>query len=69
MNAVAFLEQLANNTHHGAAINELVNKQSDEIKKAFLANDTESLKKQISDTEHFANNVAVAYVHTVVPQA
>jgi hypothetical protein len=63
MNAVTFLEQLANHTHHGAAINELISKQSDEIKKAFLANDTESLKRQISGVECCANNILVAFVH------
>ena len=64
MNTVAFLEQLANNTHHCTAINDLVSKQPDAIQKAFLANDAEGLKKHVSDTEYYANNVAVVCAMT-----
>jgi hypothetical protein len=62
MNAVSFLEKLANNVHHAEIVGELISVQSDQIKEAFLANNAENLKKQLSPTERFADNVAVVSV-------
>jgi hypothetical protein len=62
MNTVCFLEKLANDVHHSDIFNELISMQSTQIKEAFVANNNDALKKQLSDKEHFADNVAVVSI-------
>ena len=55
MDIVTIFEKLANSAHYRSRMNELIAEQPEEIKKAFLTNDGESLKKQYSDEGYLAN--------------
>ena len=59
MDIVKFLEQLANNVHYGKIIVSSFNEQSEEIKKAFLTNDIQLLKKQFQTDEYLAHSTRV----------
>lgn len=65
MSLINLIEKLANNTHHHQENHSLINSQSPEIKEAFLTNDAELLKKQVSDTEYFANSIKVVQLESV----
>jgi len=62
MDIVKFLEQLASNAHYRVNMMNLVGNLPEKIKNAFLMNDTESLKKQISDNDYFANESYVVKI-------
>lgn len=59
MKTIDFLEKIANHSHYNTAINELMATQPGSIKDAFMSNDSESLKNQISSVKFFANDCLV----------
>lgn len=62
MESIKILEQLAHNTHFQKENNELINCLSIEIKNAYLNNDIGFLKKQFSQHESYANEIAVVHL-------
>ncbi len=62
MDAVTFFEQLAMNTHYSEAANNLINKQADEIKMAFLENNAGILKSRFSNAGYLADGTGVVEV-------
>jgi len=61
-NTVNFLERLAKTAYYSQDMKELVLSLPAETRKAFLHNDAECLKKQLSTAEHFPNESHVVQV-------
>jgi hypothetical protein len=59
MNTVTFLEQLANHAHFRHEVNELISQQPKSVQNAFMMNNGQQLKQQISDKTFFADKVGV----------
>lgn len=59
---VMVLEKLASNVNNPKIIHKLIYNQPDEVKRAFLMNDAESLKKLISTVEYLANESHVVQI-------
>ena len=55
MNTTEFFEILAINAHHKVNLDSLIDLLPIEFKDAYLANDIEKLKEQISDINYLAN--------------
>lgn len=62
MNTIEFLEKLANYPRFHSEVDTLINNQPEIIKQAFLANDIECFKKQISNEDFFANEIEVVKI-------
>jgi hypothetical protein len=63
MSAITLLEQLAQNVHHHTQNNKLINALPEKIRDAFLINDMESIKLQLSTTKRFANESHVVQIN------
>lgn len=62
MDTIAFLEKLATNAHHQVNLDNLISMLPIEFKNAYLMNDAESLKMQISDIDYLANESFVVQI-------
>lgn len=62
MEVIEFLKKLATNSHHRVNINHLVNEMPHEFRQAYLSNDAEALKQQLSGCAYLANESHVVQV-------
>lgn len=62
LNIMTLLEQLSNNAHHKISPNDLINTQSDLIKKAFITNDSTFLKSLLGNVNNLADRDEVVRV-------
>ena len=60
--AINFFEQLATNAHHQVFIDEMLLKQSPEIKNLYLSNNSECIKKNFNTTDYLADTTKVTEI-------
>lgn len=60
--AINFFEQLATNAHHRVFINEMLLKQSPEIKDLYLSNSSECIRKYFNTTGYLADSIKVTEI-------
>ncbi len=60
--AVNFFEHLATNTHHQVAMDELLAKQSPEIKEIYSSKSSEFVKNHFNATGYFADSIKVTEI-------
>jgi len=62
MNAIILFEQLAKNVHYHPQNNELINALPEKIRDAFLENDMDNIKQQLSNKKCFSNESHVVHI-------
>jgi hypothetical protein len=60
MDAISLFEQLANMTLQHVEITQVVNLLPDELKDAFITNNSQQLRKQLSGQQNFPDSRTVA---------
>ena len=63
MSPITILEQLAKNVHYHEQNNKLINALPEKTREAFLTNNMEILKKQLSNTKYCANESHVVQIN------
>jgi hypothetical protein len=59
MDTISLFEQLANMTHHNKNTSQIINLLPNEVKNAFIADDSQQLRKTLSGQDSFYDSKTV----------